>query len=241
MPVPGEDTHIEARGLTKRYGTVPAVSNVDLNIARGESYALVGKNGAGKTTLLKMLVGLARPDSGTSAVCGFDISREPLRAKMHFGYVPDNPAGYEYLTGLEFLGFTGTLRGMPPDAVRERISDISRIFPVGEILSQEMRSYSRGNRQKVSILSAIMTNPDVLIIDEPIVGLDPESIGILGRLIREHCSRGGSVLFVTHILAFAAEYAVRVGCMDNGSLRDEQPVKQKKLPSHIIRMVEASV
>lgn len=236
-----EKTYLEADGLTKRYGNVSAVRNIMLNIPQGVSYALVGKNGAGKTTLLKMLVGLTKPDSGTSAICGFDISQEPIRAKMHFGYVPDNPSGYEYLTGLEFLEFTGTLRGMPPESIRERISHISRIFPMGEILSEEMGSYSRGNRQKVSILSAIMTEPDVLIIDEPVVGLDPESINILGRLIMDHCRKGGSALFVTHILTFAADYADRVGCMGNGLLLDEQPVSKKRLPQSITRMVEAQL
>jgi ABC-2 type transport system ATP-binding protein len=232
---------ITTRHLTRIFGPIQAVRDVSLDIGMGTRYALVGKNGAGKTTLLKMLVGLIAPTSGHAEICGYDISVHPVEAKSHFGYVPDNPAGYEYLTGFEFLEFTGNLRGMDADSIRKRTGALSAVFPMADVLGSRIGSYSRGNRQKVSILSAFMSGPELLIIDEPIVGLDPESIGILGRLISAHCKDGGSVLFVTHILPFAAAYADTVGLMDHGVLKEEQPVRQRKLPSHIVREVEASV
>lgn len=214
----GHDAVVSVRSLTKKFGTLTAVDAVSMVLNKGDIYALIGPNGAGKTTLVKMLVGLYRPTNGTVRLCGQDIVAEPLEAKRMFGYVPDDPLSYAYLTGREFLELTGRLRGLKGSSLTEKIRQVSGIFPVGEFLGLPMSAYSRGNRQKVAILAAVMADPQILIIDEPVVGLDPGSITILTRLLKDFARKGGTVLFVTHILPFARLTANRFGLMKNGKL-----------------------
>lgn len=224
-----ESHAVEIESLSRNFDRTHAVVDVSLKVAAGEIYALIGPNGAGKTTLIKMLVGLLAPDKGTVTICGQDIVKHPLAAKTHFGYIPDNPLVYDYLTGYEFLHFTGALRGMRESDVKHRVKELAAIFPLGDVLTQKMGSYSRGNRQKTAFLAALISHPDLLVIDEPIAGLDPGSITIFGETLRQFAGNGGAVFLATHILSFGQAYADRVGAMNAGRLRHESPVSQHNL------------
>lgn len=217
---------ISTKNLTKRFGTFTAVDAVNLTVAEGDLYALIGPNGAGKTTLIKMLVGLLIPTAGSATIAGFDIMRRPLSSKREIGYVPDDPSAYDYLTGLEFLMLTGRLRGMKEAEVKKRIDEMIPLFPIVDIVPTPIAQYSRGNKQKVAILAALMTKPKILLIDEPIVGLDPSSIDILGAVLVQYAREGHTVFFVTHILSFAQKYANRVGVMKEGIITKETVVSE---------------
>jgi ABC-2 type transport system ATP-binding protein len=215
---------ISTHNLTKTFGTTIAVDHVTLNIGEKEIYALVGPNGAGKTTLIKMLVGLLHPTSGYAYLRGHDISKEPIAAKREFGYVSDDPSVYGFLSGFEFLTFTGRLRGIEASRIWKRIDELEELFPIKDILGHPMNEYSRGNKQKVAFLASLISEPNILIIDEPIVGLDPASIGILGKTLVSYAKAGNTVFFVTHILEFAKKYARRVGVMEKGRILKEVSV-----------------
>jgi len=215
---------IVTSGLTKRFGTFTAVDSVSLAIKEGETYALIGPNGAGKTTLIKILVGLLIPTGGSAFIFGNDVRKNPIAAKRMFGYVSDDPSAYEYLSGSEFLTLTGRLRGMTGSEVSRRIGQLTPLFPIADIISLPMSQYSRGNKQKIAVLGALLTKPKLLIIDEPIVGLDPESIEILGKTILHYTKEGNTVFFVTHILPFAQKFAQRTGVMKNGKIVKETAI-----------------
>lgn len=219
-------THLilQTENLGKNYGPKSAVTAVNLALSAGEIYALIGPNGAGKTTLLKMIVGLLSPSSGQAVISGHNIVSSAVEAKRTLGYVSDNPVVYDYLTGLEFLHLTGSLRALKPEAVQQRLEEILDLFPLTEILNQKMGSYSRGNRQKIAFLAAILAKPRLLVIDEPIAGLDPTSITTFGTTLKHFAAGGGTVLIATHILSFAQLYADRVGVMNDGKLIREEPV-----------------
>lgn len=209
---------IEVSSVSKRFTETDAVKNVSFTVSAGDIFALVGPNGAGKTTLLKMIVGLLQPDSGNIYVGGYDIVCMPVAAKKCFGYVSDDPSAYDYLTGIEFLSLTGRLRGMNQSDIHARIKELSELFPIKDILKKSMSGYSRGNKQKTAFLAALMSEPKVLIIDEPVVGLDPYSMKIFGRTLKIYAKKGHAVLFVTHILEFAREYATRAAVMQEGKI-----------------------
>ena len=217
---------IETKNLKKTFGKYIAVDAVNLSINDGEIYALIGENGAGKTTLIKMLVGLLIPSSGNSFISGHDVMKKPLLAKQEIGYVPDDPSAYEYLTGLEFLMLTGRLRGMKGTEAKKRIEELLTIFPISDIVPTSLAQYSRGNKQKIAVLAALITQPKILIIDEPIVGLDPSSIDILGKTLVKYAESGHTVFFVTHIMSFAQKFAKRVGVMKNGKIVHQSQVNQ---------------
>jgi ABC-2 type transport system ATP-binding protein len=212
---------VTAKNVSKQYGSKTAVDHVSLTVNLGDVYALIGQNGAGKTTLLRMIVGLEKPDIGEIRILNLPMSLAAVAAKGKIGYVPDNPAGFEYVTGREFLYYSGSLRGMERTYLDNKISKLLQIFPVIEIADAYLGSLSRGNRQKFAVLSALLSDPELLVIDEPIVGLDPASISILGSLLSDYAQRGKAVLLVTHILDFAVRYATRVGIMRTGCLKEE--------------------
>ena len=213
------------KGISKSFGQCHAVSDVNISINEGKIYALIGPNGSGKTTLIKMITGLLIPDSGKVTIYDYDIQKEPEMAKTKFGYIADDPSVYEYLTGIEFLSLTGSLRGLHHHEIHDYIDELSGIFPIKDILYQPMVQYSRGNKQKVAFLSALLAKPKILIIDEPIVGLNPTSISTFGKTLSKFAKKGGSVFMATHILSFAQDYATRVGVMQNGKIVDERQIK----------------
>lgn len=202
----------------KSYGRTVAVRDLSLEIPRGELFAFLGPNGAGKTTTIKMIVGLLQPDSGMVRVCGHEIGANGLAAKAQLAYVPDQPFLYEKLTGREFLYFVAEMYGMSAQR-RDRILEklIDRL-DTGEYLDQLTDSYSHGMKQKVVLSAALLHEPAVLVIDEPMVGLDPRAIRTVKDLFVEHTQNGGTVFMSTHTLDIAEAVADRIGIINHGEL-----------------------
>jgi ABC-2 type transport system ATP-binding protein len=210
---------IEFDHVTRTYAAKTAVSDLSLAIPRGELFALLGPNGAGKTTTIRMLVGLLRPSRGAIRVCGYDIVKDPRRAHLHIGYVPDEPCLYDKLTGREFLWFIADMFGMPKHLARERIDREIDHFELAEFADDLSDSYSLGMKQRLVFASSFLHDPDVLVLDEPMVGLDPRSVRIVKDLLQQRTREGMTVFMSTHTLAMAEEMADRIGIMVRGHLR----------------------
>ncbi len=204
--------------LTKRYGTFTAVDRIDLEVPRGELFGLLGPNGAGKTTSIRMIAGILRPTSGTVTVGGIDIQARPLEAKARLGYIPDRPFVYDKLTGGEFLRFTAALYGMQGPAVERRIDELLGLFELTQWKGELTESYSHGMRQKLIIAGALVHRPEVIVVDEPMVGLDPKSARLLKDLFREFVSRGGTVLMSTHTMEIAEVMCDRIAIVYRGKI-----------------------
>lgn len=222
-----KETILKIKGVSKSYGRTAAVRGVEMRIGTGDIYALIGPNGSGKTTLIKMIVGLLRIDKGEIAVLGKQIKGEAIEAKRLIGYVSDRPEGYEYLSGKELLYLTGRLKGMREAEVRVSVEQLVKLFGIEKILEGRMDGYSRGNLQKTAFLAALLGEPKLLIIDEPIVGLDPVSIRVFGERLVRFAKEGGAVLFATHTLDFAGKYANRVGVMSEGKIVAQEKLEGK--------------
>jgi ABC-2 type transport system ATP-binding protein len=210
---------IEFDHVTRTYGPKTAVNDLSLAIPRGELFALLGPNGAGKTTSIKMLVGLLHPSRGTIRICGRDVVTEPRAAHLHVGYVPDEPCLYDKLTGREFLWFIADMFGMPRHLARDRIDREIENFELGEFADDLAESYSLGMKQRLVFAASLLHDPGVLVLDEPMVGLDPRSVRIVKDLLAARTSEGMTVFMSTHTLAMAEEMADRVGIMVRGQLR----------------------
>ena len=210
---------IEFDHVTRTYGPKTAVADLTLAIPRGELFALLGPNGAGKTTTIKMLVGLLRPSRGAVRVSGFDLVRDPRNAHLHVGYVPDEPTLYDKLTGREFLWFIADMFGMPRHLATQRIATEIEHFELGEFADDLAESYSLGMKQRLVFAASLLHDPDVLVLDEPMVGLDPRSVRIVKDLLKSRTQEGMTVFMSTHTLAMAEEMADRVGIMVRGQLR----------------------
>ncbi|NDC63841.1 MAG: ABC transporter ATP-binding protein [Planctomycetia bacterium] len=210
---------IEFDHVTRSYGAKPAVTDLSLSIPRGELFALLGPNGAGKTTTIKMLVGLLRPSGGTVRVCGFDVVSQARDAHLHCGYVPDEPCLYDKLTGREFLWFIADMFGMPRHLAGRRIDAEIEHFELGEFADDLAESYSLGMKQRLVFAASLLHDPDVLVLDEPMVGLDPRSVRIVKDLLKSRTQEGMTVFMSTHTLAMAEEMADRLGIMVRGRLR----------------------
>jgi len=208
-------------GLTKRFGALTAVQDLTLAVPPGEIYGLIGPNGSGKTTTVKMLAGLYRPTAGRILIDGVDLGAAPERAKRALGYVPDEPFVYDKLSGREFLHLVGELYGVPRPAREARVARLLERFPLAGALDAYAESYSRGHKQKLAILAALLHEPRVLVVDEPIVGLDPESAIAAREIFRDFAARGGAVLLCTHSLGFAEGLCHRVGLLQRGALIQE--------------------
>jgi len=210
---------IEFDHVSRTYGPKTAVADLSLAIPRGELFALLGPNGAGKTTTIKMLVGLLRPSRGAVRVSGFDLVKDPRNAHLHIGYVPDEPCLYDKLTGREFLWFIADMFGMPRHLATQRIAAEIEHFELGEFADELAESYSLGMKQRLVFAASLLHAPDVLVLDEPMVGLDPRSVRIVKDLIAARTREGMTVFMSTHTLAMAEEMADRVGIMVRGQLR----------------------
>lgn len=232
------ETMLSIKDISKRFGDFGAVKDVSFSVSSGEIYALIGPNGSGKTTLVKMITNLLLPDKGQIKINGFDVVQESLDAKNDLGYVPDDPALYDYLTGREFLWLTGRLHGMTEDRIKTRISDLLEIFPLKDVIDHRAGEYSRGSKQKVAFLSALISEPKLLVIDEPIVGLDPLSIINFGKELKKFASAGGAVFMTTHILDFAQQWASAVGVLSEGKLTRETKVSRNTDLAHLYQLVE---
>jgi len=210
---------IEFDHVTRTYGPKPAVTDLSLSIPRGELFALLGPNGAGKTTTIKMLVGLLRPSRGAVRICGYDLAKDARGAHLHTGYVPDEPTLYDKLTGREFLWFIADMFGMPRHMATQKISREIEHFELAEFADDLTESYSLGMKQRLVFAAALLHDPDVLVLDEPMVGLDPRSVRIVKDLLKTRTEEGMTVFMSTHTLAMAEEMADRVGIMVRGQLR----------------------
>jgi ABC-2 type transport system ATP-binding protein len=209
---------LSTRLLTKRYGSLTAVDELELEVGPGELFGFLGPNGAGKTTTIKMLVGLLRPTSGTATVAGIDIVREPERAKARIGYVPDAAALYEKLSAREFLEFSADLYRVEPSARNRRIDALLKFFDLQERANDFLSSYSRGMRQKISLAAALLHDPQVLFLDEPTVGLDPLSARQMKDILQDFCREGKTVFLSTHILEIAERMCTRLAIINHGKL-----------------------
>ena len=205
--------------VTKSYdGGVRAVDELTLTIHPGEIFGFLGPNGAGKTTTIKMLVGLLRPDGGRITVSGVETLQDPLAAKRKIGYVPDQPEVYEKLTGLEYLNFIADVFLVGADARARAITRCPDQFELTDAAGDRIQSYSHGMRQKLLLTAALLHDPEVLVLDEPMVGLDPRSSHLLKEIMREHCGRGGTLFFSTHVLEVAEKLCDRVAIINRGRL-----------------------
>ncbi|MBC7338294.1 MAG: ABC transporter ATP-binding protein [Firmicutes bacterium] len=209
---------IKTDGLCKRYGTLTAVDGLNLEVGPGELFGFLGPNGAGKTTTIRMLTGLLRPTAGRVFIGGYDVQREPVRAKALLGYVPDEPVLYEKLTGREFLTFMADLYRVDGSRRNERIPELLELFGLTERGDDLIQSYSRGMRQKIAVAGALVHEPRVLVLDEPTVGLDPRSARVLKDVLRALTGRGVTVFMSTHVLEIAERMCTRVGIIDRGRL-----------------------
>lgn len=211
---------IEINGISKSYnkGSVKAVDNLSLAVKPGEIFGFLGPNGAGKTTTIKMIVGLLNPDQGSIKVAGYDNAINPLEAKMSLGYVPDNPELYDRLTGTEYLNFMSDVYRVPARERKERISHFLEMFELKDAASDLIKSYSHGMKQKIALTGALLHDPAVWILDEPMVGLDPKSAHLLKEQMRDHCDKGNTVFFSTHVLEVAEKLCDRIGIISKGRL-----------------------
>ncbi len=212
---------IELSQLTKRYGKFTAVAGIDLTIPKGELYGLLGPNGAGKTTTMRMIAGILRPTSGTVRIAGIDIQAQPMVAKAHLGFIPDRPFVYDKLTGAEFLRFVAGLYGQGGKVIERRIDELLELFELTVWKDELTEAYSHGMRQKLIISSALVHRPDVIVVDEPMVGLDPKSARLLKDLLREFVTRGGTVLMSTHTLEIAEAMCDRIAIVHGGCIAAE--------------------
>jgi len=225
---------IEFDNVTRSYAGKLAVDRLTLTIPPGELFALLGPNGAGKTTTIKMLIGLLRPMGGSVRVCGHDIVADTREAVRAIGYVPEEPFLYEKLSGREFLEFVGEMRGMERSVLDERIRRECQYFELGEFVDDLADTYSHGMKQRLVFASAMLHDPPVLVVDEPMIGLDPRSVRSVKDRLSDHAAAGAAVLMSTHTLAVAEEIATRIGIMDRGRLHflGTVPDLQSELASH---------
>ncbi|WP_435007524.1 ABC transporter ATP-binding protein [Tundrisphaera lichenicola] len=207
---------IELRGVSKAYGAKRAVDHLDLSVRAGELYAFLGPNGAGKTTTIKMVCGLLRPDSGVVRVGGFAAASP--EARQLIAYVPDQPYLYEKLTGREFLRFVVEMYGLERSAANRRIAELIETFEMGDYVDELSENYSHGMKQRVVFASALVHEPKVLIVDEPLIGLDPRSARIVKDLFVAQARSGVAVLMSTHLLSIAEELADTIGIVDRGRM-----------------------
>ena len=216
---------ITVNGLVKSYtkNDKLALDGLSLAVRPGELYGFLGPNGAGKTTTIKILVGLLKPDRGGAMVAGIDVLKDPLGVKRRIGYVPDEPLLYQNMTGLRFLSFIADVFDVA-DAGRGRILELAEEFELKEALGERISTYSHGMKQKTAIIAALLHDPDVFILDEPIVGLDPQSSFLLKETMKRLCGEGKTVFFSTHVMEVAERLCDRVGIISRGRLIAEGPL-----------------
>ena len=204
--------------LTKTFGSFAAVDDISTEVKAGEFYGFLGPNGAGKTTTIKMMTGLFTPTSGEILINGYDVRKQPIEAKRSTGYIPDQPFLYDKLTGREFLFFSGGLYKMEKQALRRKIDEIIEHFEVSAWIDKRTEDYSQGMRQRIVIASALIHDPRVIIIDEPMIGLDPQSAHIVKQTLKQKTREGVTVFMSTHSLPVVEELCDRVGIIKNGRI-----------------------
>lgn len=217
---------IEVDRVTKRFGSRDAVKQLTLTVRPGEIYALLGHNGAGKTTTIKMIAGLLTPSEGAIRVCGHPVDREGTAARALLGYIPDEPYLYEKLSGREFLEFISRVYGVDGGARSPEIGRLVDLFGMGAFVDELVESYSHGMCQRVVLAATLLHRPRAMVVDEPLVGLDPQSIRLVRGIFREEAARGTALLVSTHLLSIAEEIATRIGILVEGRLVAEGTLEE---------------
>ena len=209
---------LNIKNLTKTYGEKKAVDDLTLHIAPGEIYGFIGHNGAGKTTTLKSVAGILRFDAGEIRIDGTSIRTDPLACKRKLAYIPDNPDLYDYMTGIQYLNFIANIFGVSAADRQVRIRELAERFELTNDLAQPIAAYSHGMKQKLAIISAWLHAPQLVVMDEPFVGLDPKAAHLLKGMMRELCDRGGAIFFSTHVLEVAEKLCDKVAILRAGKL-----------------------
>ena len=210
---------IEIKNITKSYdGNKNAIEDVSLDILPGEILGFIGPNGAGKTTTMKILTGLLSPDSGSVVLNGFDIVKDSTNAKKEFGFVADDPNAFLKLKGIEYLNFMADMYEVSSLDREQRILEFSKVLSIEDALNQKISSYSHGMRQKIMVIASLLHNPNLLILDEPLTGLDPQSSRVLKNLMRQRADEGKSVIFSTHVLEIAEKLCDQIAIIDGGKI-----------------------
>ena len=214
--------------LTKIYGEKKAVDDLSLHIRPGEIYGFIGHNGAGKTTTLKSVAGILQFDAGEIRIGGDSVRENPLACKRKIAYIPDNPDLYDYMTGIKYLNFIADIFGVDPAARQERIRRYANDFELTDDLAQPIAAYSHGMKQKLAIIAAWLHEPQLIIMDEPFVGLDPKAAHLLKGMMREVCDKGGAIFFSTHVLEVAEKLCDKVAIIKGGKLIRSGTMEQVK-------------
>ena len=209
---------LKIQHLTKTYGDKKAVDDLSLHIQAGEIYGFIGHNGAGKTTTLKSCCGILRFDAGEITVAGKSIRTDPIACKQVMAYIPDNPDLYEFLSGVKYLNFIADVYGVGKTERETRIRNYAERFGLTDDLAQPISEYSHGMKQKLAVISALLHEPKLILMDEPFVGLDPTASHQLKTIMREHCDRGGAIFFSTHVLEVAEKLCDKVAIIRSGRL-----------------------
>ena len=209
---------LKIENLTKTYGQKKAVDNLSLEIENGHIYGFIGHNGAGKTTTLKSIAGIMEFDQGNIYIDNKSIKEEPLACKKVMAYIPDNPDLYEYLTGIKYLNFIADVYGVSQAERTDRIKKYGDMFELTDSLGEPISAYSHGMKQKVAVISALIHEPKLIIMDEPFVGLDPKASHLLKGLMRDLCDRGGAIFFSTHVLEVAEKLCDKIAIIKAGKL-----------------------
>ncbi|RCK81740.1 MAG: ABC transporter, ATP-binding protein [Candidatus Ozemobacter sibiricus] len=212
------DPVIVLKDIRKRYGTFEALKGIDLTIPAGELFGFLGPNGAGKTTLIRILTGILKPTTGTVTIGGADLLTQPEIAKSRIGYVPDRPYLYEKLTPLEYFDFVAGLYALPEGQARQRGEEMLHRFTLWEWRDELIESFSHGMKQKVAMSAALLHDPDILVVDEPTVGLDPRSVKIVRDFFKDLVRRGKTIFLTTHTLSVAEDLCDRIGIIHHGTL-----------------------
>ena len=204
--------------LTKRFGNFTAVDNLNLSVKAGDFFGFLGQNGAGKTTTIKMITGLYAPTNGKILINNIDIFKEPIKAKSIIGYIPDQPFIYEKLTGREFLYFSGGLYSIDKNTLTKKITQIIDTLEIGNWVDKRTEEYSQGMKQRITIASALLHNPKLLVVDEPMVGLDPQSALVVKNVLKNLAANGTAIFMSTHSLNVAEEICTRIGIIKDGRM-----------------------
>lgn len=220
---------LKINGLTKIYGRsdVKAVDDLSLEVESGEIFGFIGPNGAGKSTTIKCVTGITGFNAGTIEVNGFDVRKNPIEAKRSIGYVSDSHVVYDHLTGAEYVDFMASIYGVADkESYKSRLENYIDVFGLKDAFNEPIKSYSHGMQQKINVIGAIIHNPPLLILDEPLTGLDPQSAYELKEMMKEHCKNGGTVFFSSHVLDVVEKICDRVGIISEGKLRSAGTVDE---------------
>ena len=218
---------LEIRDFSKSYhGRKKAVDSLTFTVPDGQITGFIGHNGAGKTTTLRCVAGILEFREGTIAIDGYDIRKEPVKAKQVTAFLPDNPELYDFMTGIRYLKFVADLYRLPADVRTQRIGRYADAFGMTKVLGSPVSGYSHGMKQKLALISALIRAPKLLVLDEPFVGLDPQAAFVMKQFLKEICSQGGSVLFSTHVLEVAEKLCDRIAIIRDGKLVEEGPTGQ---------------